>query len=1553
MKQIITLLIVSLTTTFLFSQNGKAQLQKAYQSYDEAVPQEKLYLHTDRSLYKPGETIWFKAYLTDAKHLPSETSPIVYAQLLSPKGSVVQEIRLIRKNGIIHGEFPLGANIAGGLYKIRAHTNWMKNQGERFFFEKEITVQGVVLPRLLMKLDFEKDAYGPNDEVTAELDVRSLDDLPLARKSFNATVDLDGSRFKSIEGLTDKEGKAKITFQLPKTLKTNDALLNIRFFHDGQQESISRSVPIVLNDIDIQFFAEGGDVILGMENKIAFKALNEFGMAADIAGELINDKGTVLTSFESFHKGMGAFTFTPEKGQDYRLRITRPAGIEDTYALPKILDHAFGLRVLNQDEEKLYLNVYSPEQQSAYITGFIAGQLQQVFPITLEAGNNKINIPTSSMPVGILQLTLFDNQLMNHAERLVFVNKHRKISVDIKTDKDKYLPRESVSLSVSVKDEDGKGIPGDFSLAVIDDQIHTFADDKQDNILSYLLMSSELKGQVEEPNFYFDPKEEKADDAIELVMMTHGWRRFQWRDILEFNDKKLDQFVVHQPDELVASGRLLVDGAPVSGARVWLQDHSQFSRTDKNGYFSFTNVSLPAQVETRYRGLKANTTIYYYSSSRVKAKPKKNNQIYANGVYKGRLIDETGEPMIGANINIKGTDKGTVSDIDGNYSIEANPGDVLVVNYIGYKPMEFTIENVKNQPIALVEKEEALKMDDFVEEVAEVEVEDEEAILEPAPADEPIFAVADEKEQLAQRMDGKDKKFKAENKRVAEKPAAMVMQADAIALNEVVVAGVASGKANMAANALQGRVAGVQIQSAPNAPGYFFETAPGFNMPNLYFTNVGRTQVQFHNARQFYAPVYNQQQIKATNGTDRRKTLFWVPNVKTDNKGKYECTFSNSDEESTFRIVMEGISDKGQVIRHESTYSTQKAVSMISKMPVAVTHGDTLLVPVAIKNNLESTLAGTFFATNIYGMIPLDHTSNTQVSIPAGETHTEYYKMVVDNRLKGPQTATFTFNSEKGSEFKVFNFTINPKGFPRKAAFSSKELQRTFTFDVNDHLDNTLDGQISFYPNIMEELFSGAESILREPHGCFEQTSSSNYPNIMALQYMQSSGEIDPNKKAQAIGYLKRGYAKLAGYECSRGGFEWWGNDPAHETLTAYGLIQFTDMKKVYKGVDEGMIARTAKWLMDRRDGKGGFEQRGNGLDRFRGSSYTVGNAYICYALSESGFTDIEKEVRVTTEKALSSNDAYLLSLMALSNFNLGNKETALKCLSAVGSTLGFEGDKMQVAETVTRSYGNNRYTEAASLYAQGLMRKDKVDQMLLDKVIMYIAGKRNYGGFGSTQSTVLALKAMVDYANFVGKTDKAGKIQVYCNGEKIYDFQYQKGHRGKLNVDLKKYLQSGENTITVAFDETDEALPYSAQVEWTSLTPASSEDCRVDLITKLASKRVQVGETVRLTATIKNMHNDALPTPIALIGIPAGLSLQPWQLKELKEKKVFDYYEIQGNYLVAYFTSMDNGENKVIHLDLKADIPGSYKAPASTAYLYYDKQDKDWDAGTFVSIIP
>ena len=234
-----------------------------------------------------------------------------------------------------------------------------------------------------------------------------------------------------------------------------------------------------------------------------------------------------------------------------------------------------------------------------------------------------------------------------------------------------------------------------------------------------------------------------------------------------------------------------------------------------------------------------------------------------------------------------------------------------------------------------------------------------------------------------------------------------------------------------------------------------------------------------------------------------------------------------------------------------------------------------------------------------------------------------------------------------------------------------------------------------------------------------------------------------------------------------------------------------------------------------------------------------------------------------------------------------------------------------------------------------------------MTKAVEYIVHSRSgYGAFGNTQGTVLALKALTEYAKFSKKTTEDGTIVIMVDGKKVAERSYKAGQNGALVIDsLEKYMGEGAHSIKVKYIGVKNPLPYSVAVSWNTFLPASAKECVIDIQTKLSSKSVNVGETVRLSTTIKNTKTEGIPSTMAIIGIPAGLTAQPWQLKELQEKKVFDYYEIIGNNIAVYYRCMQASAVKEINLDLKAEIPGSYDAPASSGYLYYTNEYKCWSA--------
>jgi hypothetical protein len=151
--------------------------------------------------------------------------------------------------------------------------------------------------------------------VTVDLDIRTNENKPLTAP-YKAVVRLDGKTIDTFDGLLGKDGKTSLSFSLPKILFTADGLLNVSLDYEGQTESIARSIPIVLNKIRLTFYPEGGDLTEGLESRVAFRAVNEFGKPGDIDGIVEDESGAKIAEFQSFHHGMGAFTFTPEPGRD-------------------------------------------------------------------------------------------------------------------------------------------------------------------------------------------------------------------------------------------------------------------------------------------------------------------------------------------------------------------------------------------------------------------------------------------------------------------------------------------------------------------------------------------------------------------------------------------------------------------------------------------------------------------------------------------------------------------------------------------------------------------------------------------------------------------------------------------------------------------------------------------------------------------------------------------------------------------------------------------------------------------------------------------------------------------------------------------------------------------------------------------------------------------------------------------------------------------------------------------------------------------------------------
>jgi len=477
------------------------------------------------------------------------------------------------------------------------------------------------------------------------------------------------------------------------------------------------------------------------------------------------------------------------------------------------------------------------------------------------------------------------------------------------------------------------------------------------------------------------------------------------------------------------------------------------------------------------------------------------------------------------------------------------------------------------------------------------------------------------------------------------------------------------------------------------------------------------------------------------------------------------------------------------------------------------------------------------------------------------------------------------------------------------------------------------------------------QALLQQPYGCFEQTSSTSYPMVMAQQYFISHAGVDPAIVEKAKMLLDASYKRLSGFESPKKGYEWFGADPGHEALTAYGLMQFTDMSHV-RDVDKDMIQRTRAWLLARRDGNGGFNRNAKAIDSFGGAPQDTTNAYITWALVESGEQGLEKEIASVKASANSTQDSYIIALGANILNATGDKAGARALMDKLAKNQDTAGNVKSAVASITRSGGDALAIETTALSALAWMREPAYTANV-EKGVKWIVESNRNGRFASTQSTILALRAIVAYDALRARPKVPGRIVVTIDGRTSNPIAFTANTQGALVVpDFGSDLGAGKHTIVLKMED-GSSMPFSMGVKYYSTLPDSSAQAKVSIEVSLKDRQIQEGGVTEARVSISNKSDQPIPTPVAIVGIPGGLEVRHDQLKELVKSGRIDAYEVIGREVVLYWRYIKPNDKFDLPLSLVAAVPGVYTGPASRAYLYYTDEFKNWAPGLKVSITP
>ena len=577
-------LFICLASLLSKAQGIQNDFNRKFINYLTSSLSETVYLQTDKPYYMAEDTIWMKAYVVNAQiHQPSPGN-FVYVELINQLDSVEKRIKIRKEDNAFCGYLPLSPKLTPGEYALRAYTNWMRNESPDYFFQKNITISKVTqMPKVLTA------TYYPieKDELRAIVRYTYSDGSPVKNCRIDFSYNRNGKKYRKRYAPTNPKGEVEL--QIQQDNATEKQQLSATVFDDkgGIAYEQKFAIPQKGKDYDVQFFPEGGTLLADISQTVAFKAIGANGLSTPITGKIISAGGTYMADVTTQHNGMGKFPLLPQTDSVYFAVVTNKEGIEKRFRLPEVHEKGVALQVRRQGEACIYMfeNKTNQPTDSLLLIAHTRGMLSIIRPLSAASKTGKFSL--SHVPEGILNLAIVNRAGNVFCERMMYIKKGDHPIPQVQTDQAAYGQREKVEMQISLPDE------GDFSLSITDTQLVKW-DPQANNIITQLLMKSELRGYIESPNYYFSADTPLINEHLDLLMLTQGWRKYNLPSILQEhlpqpkNPMELGQSLSGKVKPLFWKS---MNGIEVIGfSNHWKAVHAQ---VDSIGNYSFNGIEFP------------------------------------------------------------------------------------------------------------------------------------------------------------------------------------------------------------------------------------------------------------------------------------------------------------------------------------------------------------------------------------------------------------------------------------------------------------------------------------------------------------------------------------------------------------------------------------------------------------------------------------------------------------------------------------------------------------------------------------------------------------------------------------------------------------------------------------------------------------------------------------------------------------------------------------------------------------------------------------------------
>ena len=644
---------------------------------------------------------------------------------------------------------------------------------------------------------------------------------------------------------------------------------------------------------DVQFFPEGGNMLAGVRGKIGVKAVSSNGYGANLTGQILNQKKEKVAIFTTEYAGMGAFALLPQQNEKYTATVTLPNGEEKSFKLPDVSESGFSFAV-NSINDNLAVRVGASKDKVGGKEMIVVAQSNGVvyasFAFSPNQQNNTANIPIKNFPTGMVQFTLFSSESQPIAERLIFVNHHDQLNIYASNVANASV-KGKTEISLKVVQNDGNLVDGNFSVAVTDLGKVPVEEDDQLTILSNLLLTSDLKGYIEKPNYYFSDTTAGKTRQLDNLLLTQGWRRFKWQDVVAAKEPE----ITFRPElGLEISGKITNEfKKPLPGARVNLVSLTpgMFLKldtiSDAKGNFVFDRLDFP-------------------DSASVLIQAKTEKGLKTINLTLNESPKPTEAPFFGNSVNITTyleTTKARFEELDKLNMIDKG---ILLNTVTITKQRNLTVPlNVKNSANASGAVDQLVKQEQLEKEFN-------------------IYTVFTKIPGVMVK-EGKYVYRTRVSRTMMGTPPPMLLIIDGVQINQLEMPDYLSSIDPKT-------LAGIEVLTSdyntsvlgPDASGgaVYITTRNGMGAPPRATNTAKIKNAGFTTQKEFYIPNYEDPKTDK-NMSDLRSTIYWNPNVVTDEKGLAKLNFFNAGAPGKYLVTIEGLDTFGNLGRKIYTYEVK------------------------------------------------------------------------------------------------------------------------------------------------------------------------------------------------------------------------------------------------------------------------------------------------------------------------------------------------------------------------------------------------------------------------------------------------------------------------------------------------------------------------------------------------------------------------------------------------------------------------------------------------------